>query len=328
MQIKILVTSMFLALSTACSNEASEVKYDHRALGFADEAEMRAAFEKGYHTKAKLLEMMPPPVVEAPKTNEAPVTTTPSALPTAQVQAPTAPIAPSLKDAPTIATAVATEANTQSAVTQQPDSSPQPVADTPKFGLSVDDQHKARNCDTAQACVEAMLAAAKAENLTYVMEAARRIDSLPKPSRGDRKAARKLNDDGLAAFREGRNLEALNLLSKAHDADRGDEEIVSNLVYVYSEDGNYTKALSIASQGFLLNPRRANLWLPYAQAAAKQGNPKLGWQALWLAWQFSANRERMLTFIDKLISEESNADMKYFYETGKSWLTENKSPQF
>jgi uncharacterized protein YecT (DUF1311 family) len=39
------------------------VEYDYKNLGFSDKAEMEAAFAKGYHTKQKLVEMTPAPVV-------------------------------------------------------------------------------------------------------------------------------------------------------------------------------------------------------------------------------------------------------------------------
>ncbi len=49
---------LLLALS-GCES----VEYDYKNLGFGDKAEMEAAFAKGYHTKQKLVEMTPAPVV-------------------------------------------------------------------------------------------------------------------------------------------------------------------------------------------------------------------------------------------------------------------------
>jgi uncharacterized protein YecT (DUF1311 family) len=49
---------LLLALS-GCES----VEYDYKNLGFSDKAEMEAAFAKGYHTKQKLVEMTPAPVV-------------------------------------------------------------------------------------------------------------------------------------------------------------------------------------------------------------------------------------------------------------------------
>jgi tetratricopeptide (TPR) repeat protein len=278
------------------------VEYDPKALGFADKAEMETAFAKGYHTKLKFAEMVPQaaqPKVEAP----APAPVPPQAV-TPQVPAQQEPIA-------------------QAPVAQEPPKAAEPPKVEPAPSKDV---AEAATCADVKACVNAMLASAKVENLTAAMDAARRIDEMPKPERGDRKVARKLNDEGLAAFKQGKNLEAINLLTKAREADKLDEEIHSNLVYVYSEDGNHAKAVALSIEGFILNPRRSSLWMPYAVANAKLGKQSEALQALWLAWQFSANKEKMLASIDKKIAEEQDAVMKSFYATGKAWLVENKKP--
>jgi hypothetical protein len=68
--------------------------------------------------------------------------------------------------------------------------------------------------------------------------------------------------------------------------------------------------------------------MPLGVAQAKRGNPSLGLQALWLAWQFSADKEKMLSGIEKKIAEEQDEALKTFYATGRSWLVENKKPDF
>lgn len=59
--LRLLIAATFSIGLIACS----KVEYDYKALGFADQTEMEAAFAKGYHTKQKLLEMTPK-VVNAP----------------------------------------------------------------------------------------------------------------------------------------------------------------------------------------------------------------------------------------------------------------------
>ncbi len=183
-------------------------------------------------------------------------------------------------------------------------------------------------CENITACIDAMINAAKSENLTSAMEAARRIDGFEKPERGDRKNARKLNERGLIAFKDGNKSEALSLLTDARNLDRLDEEIISNLVYVYSETGNFSKALELSKEGFLINPRRASLWLPYAESSMKSGNKGTALAAFWLAWQFSGNKEKMLESVDKKLADDNAANMKELYISGKSWIMENKRPNF
>ena len=127
-----------------------------------------------------------------------------------------------------------------------------------------------------------MLAAAKVEALPSAMDSALRIDAMPKPQHGDRKLARKLNAEGLEALKQRKLAEAAATLTKALEVDRADEEIISNLIYTYSEDGNFTKAEQLAYDGLLLNPRRANIWLPIAIAKQKQNKPNEALQAMWL----------------------------------------------
>lgn len=279
-------------------------EYDFKALGFADKAEMESAFAKGYHTKKKLTEMMPPPVAKVEASPPAPAP---------QVDAVTTPPAQEQTSQPPAQAPVAQE--------------PVKPADAPQAAATVSkDVPGAATCVDVKDCVKAMLASAKVENLTAAMDAARRIDGFAKPERGDRKSARKLNNDGLEAFKQGNMPDAIALLSKARDADKLDEEIVSNLVYVYSEDGNYAKAITIAAEGFILNPRRSSMWMPYAIAHAKTGDKATALQALWLAWQFSANKEKMLETLEKKIAGEQDATMKAFYTEGKAWFVENKMP--
>ena len=276
-----------------------KVDYDPTALGFADKAEMEAAFAKGYHTKQMLLEMLPPAPVMKPAA--------------VQIDQPTQeqPVQPqSAQTAPSVQEPV------------NPTEAPRSEATFRK------DVPSASTCADVKACINAMLAAAKTENLTAAMDAARRIDGFQKPERGDRKSARQLNDEGLNALKQGKNLEAINLLTKAREADGLDEEVLDNLVFTYSKDGNYTKAISIASEGFNLNPRRASLWINYSQTHAQLGHQEAALQAMWVAWQFSPNKERTLKFIEKRILDEKDTVMQTYYKTSKVWLVEGVKPAF
>jgi|688.fasta_scaffold307541_2 tetratricopeptide (TPR) repeat protein len=184
------------------------------------------------------------------------------------------------------------------------------------------------SCSNLTTCVDAMLNAAKVENISIVLETARRIETFEKPERGDRKIARKLNEQGLLAFKNDNKSEAISILTSARNTDKLDEEIISNLVYVYSENENYLKAIELAKEGFLLNPRRASLWLPYAESNQKAGNKTVALSAFWLAWQFSGNKEKMLESMEKKISDEKNLKVKELYISGKSWVIDNKKPSF
>lgn len=162
-------------------------------------------------------------------------------------------------------------------------------------------------CVDLDSCVRVMLAAAKSENLSLAMAAMQRLNDLPKPARGDTQTARKLNQLGLTALHGNDLPGAILQFSHARAADPGDVEVVGNLMYAYLQNHNYINAADLAMQGFLLDSKSANLWFLYSTALQKQERVADGLAALWLAWQFSTDRTKMLALIDSKLSEESDA---------------------
>ena len=155
-----------------------------------------------------------------------------------------------------------------------------------------------------------MLAAAKREDLSGAMDLASRLAGMPKPQRGDRKLARKLNADGLEELKKRSLPSAADLLTRALQADPGDEEIISNLIYTYIEAGNFIAPEPLLYDGLLLNPRRANIWLLTAVLKQKQNKPSDALQAIWLAWQFSGDKKGLKSLLDKRILDEADEGLK------------------
>ena len=294
---KISIYLLSAAVSFLLLTGCSDTEYDYKALGFASKTEMEAAFSKGYHTKKKLDEMIKPTVAVAvaPAVAAPPVVAPPKPepAPPAQVAAP---------------------------VPQQEEQ--KQAAPTPPAAS----ESAPSTCDTVKSCADAMLRAAKTEALPSAMESALRIDAMPKPEKGDRKVARKLNAEGLEALKQRNLAEAAAIFTKAREADHADEEIIANLIYTYGEDGNFTKSEQLAYEGLLLNPRRANIWLPIAIAKQKQNKPSEALQAMWLAWQFSGEKQRMLSLLDKRIAEETDEGLKSMYSNTRNWVVDNKKP--
>jgi hypothetical protein len=76
----------------------------------------------------------------------------------------------------------------------------------------------------------------------------------------------------------------------------------------------------------VLNPRRSNIWLQIAVAKQKAGKSSQALEAMWLAWQFSSEKQRMLDLLDKKILEEPDSDLKIMYTYAKAWVLEGKKP--
>ena len=226
----------------------SKVEYDYKTLGFANPTEMESAFSKGYHTKQKFTEMMALKVADT--------------VPTPQITA------------SATLSKVSTQIVTESAPTTQ-------VAETAKSNSYADlpkvEEAKMADaaCMTLQACADAMLVSAKTENIGQALEFAKLISAMPKPTRGDRKLARKLNTDGLNSLKTKNFDEAISLFASARSADPLDEEIVGNLAYTYGEAKKYSLAEKVAFEALLINPRRANFWSTIALAKQAHNPPNL-----------------------------------------------------
>jgi uncharacterized protein len=201
-------------------------------------------------------------------------------------------------------------------------SQPAEAASSPSLAAST------ANCVTAVECAKAMLVFAGSENLAGATEAARTIDLLPKPQRGDRATARKLNQDALSALNESRPNDAVKLLEQANQADPGDEEVASNLAYAYAANGQLAQSEDTAVVALSLNPRRTAVWAPLAVTLAKENRLDQAIQAMWLAYQFSTDKQKTLNFIDSRLAVETDPSVVKMYTSSKAWLTDNTKPTF
>ncbi|MGF6775852.1 tetratricopeptide repeat protein [Paraburkholderia sp. GAS334] len=198
---------------------------------------------------------------------------------------------------------------------------PAPNASTESAGLT-------GNCTTAVDCAKSMLVFAKSENLAGAMQAASIIDSLSKPHRGDRVTARKLNSDGLNALNASKPDDAVKLFAEANQSDPGDVEIISNLSYAYAADSQLTKSEDTAVLALAINPRRTSVWAPLAETIAKEDRPDQAVEAMWLAYQFSGDKQKTLDFISSRMSNERDPKVLNMYAASKAWFVENKRPDF
>ncbi|HRP75271.1 MAG TPA: hypothetical protein PKZ27_06710 [Rhodocyclaceae bacterium] len=168
-------------------------------------------------------------------------------------------------------------------------------------------------CLDSASCAVAMLRAASNWNAEGANAAARVVDQLPKPERGDRQRARTLNEEGLRAFRTGDYALASSRFAEANVADPGDEEVLNNLIFSLSEDGKHAAAERLLAEAVLLNPRRANLWANMAAPKLKLAKRDEALGALWLAHEFSADRARFAALIERLKVEHKDPDMRVLY---------------
>lgn len=171
----------------------------------------------------------------------------------------------------------------------------------------------AKACTTAQECVGVMLSAVEPLQQEIVHLAASQLSNLPKPIRGDRKAARLINQRGIELLSGGANEEALHQFIQAHGIDLRDVEIQSNLGLAYVLTNKASEAKQALISSLLLDPRRTSAWSPLAEAYDLEGNSNNAVASLLLAYEFSSNREKTIDYFKLKADTAARPTMRSAY---------------
>lgn len=186
-------------------------------------------------------------------------------------------------------------------------------------------------CSALKDCVNLSLQAAMREDIDAVRTLATRMDALPRPAPGNRAQARKLNQQALAALQAGDPAQAVSLLKAAVKEDPKDVEVMGNLGFALLKAQQPQEAASVLSEALLLDPRRTASWAPLGEALGASGRSAQGSAALWIAWQWSGNRDRTLSaWQDKAQREAAaqRAAMADMYARTAQWVTSGQKPDF
>ena len=154
---------------------------------------------------------------------------------------------------------------------------------------------------------EQMLQASVAKDEAKVLALSLQIDSLPKLSRGDRKAARTLNEVGLKAFAEGNFGAAASTLGRALQQDPADVEIANNYGFALLKAKQYPQAKDALFATIAMSPKRSPAWFNLATGYGEQGDQTKSAAAFELAMLFSQNRDRTREYLDKIANDPSSA---------------------
>jgi Flp pilus assembly protein TadD len=118
------------------------------------------------------------------------------------------------------------------------------------------------------------------------------LENQPKPAKGDKKAARKINEEALKLIQSQQYDQALPLFAKATQIDPSDVEILNNYGFVLMKSRNLDKALSVLTNTLTLKPDRASAWANLADVLALQGHVDLATGGYMNVYRFSGNREK------------------------------------
>lgn len=168
-------------------------------------------------------------------------------------------------------------------------------------------------CNSASQCFSASIGAFPNRDDTLLRNVAARIDTLSKPEPGDRTLARRLNDDGLLAFRSANFVQAIEYFKAAHEANPRDAEVASNLGIALVNAKRPQEALAVLVAALPLEPRRVSTWSPIGLAHADLGNSEDALAAGWIALQWATNKEKSLAFyLSRASSETDPRRLAYF----------------
>lgn len=132
------------------------------------------------------------------------------------------------------------------------------------------------------------------------------LESLPKPQLGDRKTARKMNDQALVLFKAGKFDEASEIFRQALAADLSDVEIKNNYVFSMTKAGKLGPAETLAGELLMNNPGRSSAWANLAEIYSLQGKNEESARALVIAFQFSSNKDKTLNFLREKLDDDGS----------------------
>jgi len=167
---------------------------------------------------------------------------------------------------------------------------------------------------TISNCIGVMVQAANPRNPEAIQVAAGRFGEFNTLKTGDRPASRNLNTQGLAQLRAGNVSGAIDLFNRAALADPNDSEVMGNLAYALVQAGRLEEADKALNVALLINPRRTATWGAVAEFFAKKSNgTENAVRCLQLAYEFSGNRDKTLSFFTDSSATSDRPEMRPVY---------------
>ena len=171
----------------------------------------------------------------------------------------------------------------------------------------------AADCSALAACVVQTLAAARKGDIEQVRKIAGVVDAMPKPDQGNRPVSRQLNGAGIDALKRDDHAEAVGKLRQALKENPRDVEIAGNLGFALVKAGQAPDATEVLQAALVLDPRRTSTWTPLAEAYALAGRTEDAKGAMWVSFQWSANRDKSLAYYQDRAARETRAPLQALY---------------
>jgi len=152
-----------------------------------------------------------------------------------------------------------------------------------------------------------------------ILQTKLQIESSPKPTKGNKKAARAINDKGLASSKDYDFNNAVKMFEEANKLDRSDIEIISNLGFAYLKQGNLDSAQQTIITALTMSPGRATAWASLGEIFGTKGDVNRAAACFFNTYRFSKDRLKTHQFMKKLNETEDVENIKQARAKAISW---------
>jgi predicted Zn-dependent protease len=166
------------------------------------------------------------------------------------------------------------------------------------------------NSANAEQHIQKMLRSAMINDQNSIQASKQYLENQPKPAKGDKKAAREVNDEALVFIKNKQYAQAVSLLAKASQLDPSDVEILNNYGFVLMMTNNLEQAESVLIKTLTMKPDRSLAWSNLGFAFALQGKKDMAVASYLNTYLFSKDPEKTLQFFKDILAQESNINVK------------------
>jgi TonB family protein len=188
------------------------------------------------------------------------------------------------------------------------------------------EQDKTQNtslADTPQMMVMRMLEYALVDgglgHESEIQQTKLKIESSPKPIKGNKKAARAFNAKGLASSKDYDFNNAVKMFEEANKLDQSDIEIISNLGFAYLKQGNFDQAQQAITTTLTMSADRATAWENLAEVFGLKGDVSKAVACFSNTYRFSKNRFKTHQFMKNLNDSEDVENIKQARAKAITW---------
>lgn len=208
---------------------------------------------------------------------------------------------------------------TQIGIQQSPVNNAQPEQEN----LEPDKPKNISSTNTPQILVMRMLEyALKNGGLSHeseIQQTKLQIESLYRPAEGNKRAARRLNANGLALSKKGSINAAVKMFEEANKLDKSDVEIINNLGFSYLKQGNLDSAQQAITIALTMSPGRTTAWENLGEVFGIKGDINKAVACFSNAYRFSQDSFKLLQFMKKLNEKEDVKSLKQARAKAIEW---------